>query len=166
MNYETLNIILGLFAIVALILVLTSVVIIIFSMWKIFKKAGISGWKSLVPVYNIYLYVTKIARKSSLYFLFPLILFIISRGLGMISPSILDNYEDTGYVAVAIIYMGFLLLCTGSIILYFIVLDSSVKNFGYDIGYAIGLFFLPVIFLLILALNSSKFIPNYINKKD
>lgn len=35
-------------------LILAWVVLIIVAEWKIFKKAGKDGWKSLIPVYNAY----------------------------------------------------------------------------------------------------------------
>ncbi|WP_278574130.1 hypothetical protein [Fusobacterium ulcerans] len=31
-------------------------------MWKTFEKAGMEGWKGIVPVYNMYLLITEIAK--------------------------------------------------------------------------------------------------------
>lgn len=47
--------------------------------WKIFVKSGYKGWKSLIPIYNIYL-MFKIAFGKGWYFLFmfiPLVNFVI-----------------------------------------------------------------------------------------
>lgn len=43
-------------------------VVIIASFWKVFEKAGVAGWKSLIPLYNLYLLVT-IAGKPWWWFL-------------------------------------------------------------------------------------------------
>ena len=29
-------------------------VLLIIGMWKVFEKAGVAGWKSLIPFYNIF----------------------------------------------------------------------------------------------------------------
>lgn len=66
---ETVNLILGL-----------SILAVFFAgLWKSFEKAGIEGWKSLIPLYNIYL-VVKIAGLSGwmlLGFLIPLVNILI-----------------------------------------------------------------------------------------
>lgn len=31
-------------------------------MWKTFEKAGMEGWKGIVPVYNMYLLITEIEK--------------------------------------------------------------------------------------------------------
>ena len=36
------------------ILALIFVAVMVVAMWKIFEKAGIEGWKALIPFYNIY----------------------------------------------------------------------------------------------------------------
>ncbi len=43
--------------------------------WKIFKKAGQAGWKSLVPIYNIYIQL-KIAKQPAIWMLFFFIPFL------------------------------------------------------------------------------------------
>lgn len=30
-------------------------IILVAGMWKMFEKAGIDGWKAIIPIYNIYL---------------------------------------------------------------------------------------------------------------
>ena len=39
-------------------------VILVAGMWKMFEKAGIAGWKAIIPIYNIYLETVYIAKKS------------------------------------------------------------------------------------------------------
>lgn len=44
-------------------------VLLIIGMWRIFEKAGVAGWKSLIPFYNIYVLITKIINKPWWWFL-------------------------------------------------------------------------------------------------
>ena len=44
----------------------------IIAMWKIFAKAGEAGWKSIIPIYNMYI-LYKITFGNGLFFLFLLI---------------------------------------------------------------------------------------------
>lgn len=46
----------GLFALSTILLILLAVYIVqIVAFWKLFEKAGIPGWKSIIPVYNTWL---------------------------------------------------------------------------------------------------------------
>jgi len=38
------------------------IILIIVSMWKIFKKAGYKGWAAIIPIYNLYI-IQKIIKK-------------------------------------------------------------------------------------------------------
>lgn len=56
------------------------IVIVIASMWKIFTKAGKPGWASIIPVYNLYVFLQIIGRPGwwlLLYFI-PFVNFVIS----------------------------------------------------------------------------------------
>lgn len=39
-------------------------IILVAGMWKMFEKAGIDGWKAIIPIYNIYLETVYIAKKE------------------------------------------------------------------------------------------------------
>lgn len=61
-----------------LILLFLSIPLIIFFVvcqWKLFTKAGVEGWKSLVPIYNLYiqLQITKDPTIWLLYFFIPIV---------------------------------------------------------------------------------------------
>ncbi len=43
-------------------------ILILISLWKIFEKAGLAGWKSIIPFYNIYCLVV-VAKLPWWYFL-------------------------------------------------------------------------------------------------
>lgn len=44
-------------------LIIVLVVLLIVAYWKMFTKAGIAGWKSIIPIYNVYI-AFKIAWKD------------------------------------------------------------------------------------------------------
>ncbi|MBX4210935.1 signal peptidase I [Candidatus Parcubacteria bacterium] len=37
-------------------------IVSIISMWKIFEKAGFAGWKSIIPIYNLYILLQIVNR--------------------------------------------------------------------------------------------------------
>ncbi|MGF6907271.1 hypothetical protein [Fusobacterium sp. PH5-44] len=164
MNYEIISGIFIGFIIVAGILIVTGVAVMLFSIWKIFEKAGLSGWKSIIPIYNIYLYITKISKKSFICFLIPCILLAIFCKLGTYTPNIFQKYGNDGYSTVLVIYTGLILSFMLFLVFYMRISYSVARNFGYGVIFAMGLMFFPVIFFLILALNSSVFIPDKKNE--
>ena len=52
--------------------VLALYIVMIVGMWKLFEKAGREGWKSLIPIYNLYV-LTEISGQNGLFFLLILI---------------------------------------------------------------------------------------------
>ncbi len=104
-------------AYVVLILIVCLVTIV--SYWKIFEKAGIAGWKALVPIYNCYL------------------MYDITMGNGWL----------------------FLLLFVpvANVVINILQLYKLALAFGKGIGFFIGLWFLEIIFLPILAFDGSEY---------
>ncbi len=39
-------------------------IILVAGMWKMFEKAGLAGWKAIIPIYNIYLETVYIAKRE------------------------------------------------------------------------------------------------------
>lgn len=102
-----------------LIIALAVFVFLVIVYWKIFTKAGETGWKSMIPVYNNYI-LYKITYGNGWLFLLTLI-----PGLG-----------------------------------FFIELKQKfdlAKVYGKGISFGIGIFFLEIIFLPILAFGSSEY---------
>jgi cellulose synthase/poly-beta-1,6-N-acetylglucosamine synthase-like glycosyltransferase len=54
-TYEGGNVAAMMFSGVFLVIILTVVVLILVSLWKIFEKAGQEGWKAIIPIYNMYI---------------------------------------------------------------------------------------------------------------
>ncbi len=109
-------------------------VVAIIGMWKVFTKAGKEGWKSLIPVYNLYT-LCEIVGVSPWW-----ILIVFVGGLVCIIPVI-------GWLAymAATIYFGILLA------------KSTANAFGKDTGFAVGLYFLSPIFYCILGFGKAKY---------
>ena len=128
----------GVFATVGIIIlvVLAIVILVMVAKYKLFKKMGIEGWKSLIPMVTDYLQMeaTGVSQKW--------LLIVTFGGVVTLIPII-------GYLVylVAIIYMGIL------------VNVSLAKAFGKSTGFAVGLILLNPIFLCILAFSKdSKYI--------
>lgn len=114
------------------------ITIIVFSMWKIFKKAGIKPWKSLIPVYN-YILLYKISGVSPYLILLVLIQFIpvsFIKIVGFIIWNIVDATQKS----------------------------LLVKKFGKGIGFIVGIIILDFVFYPILALDKSEYNKKINNK--
>lgn len=118
-------------------------------MWKVFEKAGEPGWKSLIPIYNIYIFY-KIAWEAK-YFLYLFLgivvcYFLIIIGLG-------------GNSGAASGIGGFLMvvLWAAVFVMSIIAMVKLSKRFGKSGAFAIGLILLNFIFMAILAFDSSTY---------
>ena len=87
--------------------------------WIIFTKADEEGWKSLIPIYNVYI-LYKITWGNGLIFLLLLVPFV-------------------------------------NFIVGIITINKLSKCFGHGLGFTLGLLFLPIIFLPLLAFGDSRY---------
>ena len=110
------------------------ILLILIGMWKVFVKAGRPGWEAIVPIYNLYILITKIAFRPWWWMLL--------------------------FLAGPIPILGWIAVIVASII---ISIDVA-KNFGKDVVFAIGLALLGPIFYPILGFGSAKFQPVTGNK--
>ncbi len=107
--------------------------LVIVAEWRIYTKAGQPGWASLVPFYNDYI-AYKIFWGNGWLFMVLVIL------------SFLRGADFIGYIAA--------LLC------FLLQAATQYKKsvaFGHGIPFAVGLFFLPSIFEMILAFGSDSY---------
>ena len=133
----------GSFAIIMAIIVFY--VLLVIAYWKIFKKMGVPGWKSIVPFYNMYVQIQKTWKTS--YFWLIMALVIIGSavtGYGQSADSSMVSLVGScmtlvGYIlaAVSFYYLG--------------------KAFGKGIGFFILSLFLPNIALLYLGFSSARY---------
>ena len=100
------------------------------AMWKIFEKAGEAGWKSLIPIYNLYILLKLI--RFNWWLLLGLLIFIIP-------------------------VLGWLIGTIYVFVLQVIICYRLSRSFGKELGYTIGLILLTPIFYLILGFGSAKY---------
>ncbi len=120
---------------VFVIFALISYLLVVIGKWKIFKKAGVAGWKSFIPIYNTYLFC-QICGINTTWVWISLICFFVSITIPLLS------------------------FISSVLSLYFVILQavSLSKSFGKSEAFAIGLIFLSPIFYLILGCGKSKYI--------
>ena len=114
-------------------------IMLLASWWMVFEKAGLAGWKGLIPFYNMWLLVTKIANQPWWVF----VAFFAATLLGgavRVIPLI-------GWI------LGLVIMLVPSV---FIGINVA-KNFGKDLAFGIGLGF--VVLYPVLALSDAKFSP-------
>ena len=115
-------------------------VLTIIAMWKIFTKAGVEGWKSLIPIYNVYV-LCKIVGIS-----FWVYVIILPFVVGLIA-GLFNNKDATSLIN------GIYTLCFDIFFSY-----KLAKAFGKSTGFTVGLVLLPTIFTLILGFDDSKYV--------
>ena len=118
-------------------------ILLIIAYWKIFQKAGEPGFKSLIPVYNVYTqYRFSWGTRPFLWLLVCLI-------AGFALPQIAPDSDFWAWVARTCLTLA-------GIIRLFALYRLS-RCFGHGILFTIGLYFLPNLFLLILGFGSSRY---------
>ena len=116
--------------------------------WRIFKKAGEAGWKSIIPIYNNYI-LFKIAWKP-LYFWLEIVIAVVVGVLNVLAPQM----ENAALVISVVILIALVVFCIFNIIFF----NKLSKAFGHGAGFTLGLIFLNPIFILILGFGSSRYL--------
>lgn len=139
--------------------IITSAIVwllLIIANWKIFKKAGEAGWKSLIPIYNIYI-LFKISGVRA-WFWYDIVVTIICAIVAGCAGGIeydanLQMVGNPSMVAILALIFSVVFNCIVTIYLYY----RLAKAFKKGIGYMLGLIFFPNIFTLILGFGSAKY---------
>ena len=134
-------------------------ILMIVAMWKLFTKAGEKGWKSLIPIYDIYILFKISGAKSWFWGLVvaEIIVFvdtIIATKNGGVVTDANGNVTEIKDISFAIVVAAMAIF---ELICYIVLCAKLAKAFKRGAGTAIGLFFLPNIFTLILAFGSAKY---------
>ncbi len=126
-------------------------VLCLISRWKVFDKAGIAGWKSLIPIYSDYC-TYKIAWKTS-YFWIVCAAGIVS---AFVSSSI-SGYTDAGE-AVPFMLSLISTVCGLTVMVINLIMNINLSaRFGRGILFGLGLTFFGPIFYMILGLGASQY---------
>ena len=134
-------------------------ILLIVAMWKLFKKAGEPGWKSLIPIYDIYI-LYKISGAKGWFWgvlvseIGAYVLAIVGTSTGSIVTDANGNITNITNVLYPI---AFCVLGIYQVVAYIVLCVKLSKAFKRGAGTALGLFFFPNIFTLILAFGSAKY---------
>ncbi|MBQ4640897.1 MAG: hypothetical protein IJB69_10355 [Clostridia bacterium] len=117
--------------------------------WMIFKKAGIPGWKAIIPFYSEYMlyemvwsgkvYLAMIIGQAAVALL-TFILALISYGFGLVVGVIL-----------AVVVFGACQIATVAVNF------KLARSFGQNSWFALGLYFVNIVFYVLLAFGDSKY---------
>jgi hypothetical protein len=167
---------------VTAVLAITVTVITFYGLWKVFEKAGESGWKAVIPFYNFYV-LLRISDYSGWYFLMlglPAIAGVLHGSLMpflFCSPAndvgcgagwlyqvpdflLSSRFWSASPKAVLILsgaLLSYLAIAFGFIIFLYRVLDKLSHYFNQSRWFSFGLLLLPFIFFPILGLSNAKY---------
>lgn len=134
-------------------------ILTIIASWKIFKKAGEPGWKAIIPIYNLYI-MYKIVGMAGWFWANVVITIVMCVVLSVsgYNPSVMDDAQLTAYFSNNLgVVIGLVLCMIFAIVVQVLYSYRMSKAFGHGAGYAIGLFFLPFIFWLVIGFGQSKY---------
>lgn len=111
-----------------------------------FQKAGEPAWKAWVPLYNSYVY-TKLGWDGKIFWVMLLASFILScvRTAGATNPSVV--------LAILTVLMTLIV-----VVLHAMLSIKISTAYGHGGGFAVGVFFVPVIFYFIIGYGSSVYV--------
>jgi len=117
-------------------------VLMAIAQWKIFTKAGEAGWKGIIPFLNSYT-MFKISWETKFFWIMLAlsVVYSVLNSVGNEFTTVLALVAWVGLMIVSIVQMV-----------------KLSKSFGRGNGFAVGLVFLPVIFMLILAFGDSQYV--------
>ncbi len=148
----------GIFGVIAVAGIAIAILLIV-AMWKLFKKAGEPGWKALIPIYDVYILYKISGAKSWFWGLLvaEIVVFIdtcVATANGGIVTDAAGNVTEVKDISFAIVVAAMAIF---ELICYIVLCGKLSKAFKRGVGTAIGLFFFPNIFTLILAFGSAKY---------
>lgn len=91
----------------AMIIALLVVGFILFSVWRVFEKAGQPGWAAIIPIYNFYIMI-KIANKPGwwlILMLIPLVNLVISI---LVSIAFANSFGKGVGFGLGLAFLGFI----------------------------------------------------------
>lgn len=150
------------------VLVFAIAILTLAGMWKTFEKAGESGWKALIPVYNLYI-IIRISGHSGwwlIVFFLPVLVILtiiailsgtseqLSGGLETLADD--SAFNSMGYsisFAIQLLALSIQAIAiTGSVITY-----NFCRSFGKGLPFTIGLALLGFVFWPILGFGRAVY---------
>lgn len=135
-------------AVLSFVISIASAVLLAVALWRLFTKAGEKGWKSLIPVLNVYT-LYKIAWDTGAFWrnIIYLLLIIAAHIVMIICGFVVDVV--CAACIIALLLARILNRC-------FRLQYHLSKSFGHGFWYSVGLVLFPDIFYMILGLGKSK----------
>lgn len=120
---------------ILIIVLLAVAILVIIANWKLFKKMGLEGWKSLIPFVKDFLQMEKtgVDQRWLLILVF-------------------------GYIVLVIPILGWIAYAVAAVYFYILYSVSLARSFGKSDGFAVGLILLNPVFICILAFGDSKYL--------
>lgn len=119
--------------------IIVLLILLVVAYWKMFTKAGVAGWKSLIPLYNVYI-AFKIAWKDQT-------AFWVWLATSIVYSPFRDHEDGVGVITIA---AGILAL-----VWWMRFCIRQAKSYGKGAGTGIAAFFLPNILTLYYGFASS-----------
>ena len=128
--------------IVAIILIY---VIFVAAEWKILTKAGEKGWKSLIPVYNVFV-SHHIAGMSHIWFILEVVTWILEVILELVKG--LPSWVVLAFGLFTVVF---------TVVSELVHIIKMCSCFGRRTAFKIGMILIPGLFFLIIAFGRSKY---------
>ena len=133
-------------------------VLMVIASWKIFEKAGEKPWKSLIPVYNVYILYKIVGMKNWFWYILgaSLVFSIIYSANGVETTDYFYNSVDFSKLP-TIVIVALIIDAVFTLFVQGLYSARTAKVFGKSTGFAVALFFFPNICWLILGFGSAKY---------
>jgi|GEM_PF-234828 hypothetical protein len=123
-------------------------IVTVVGMFKTFEKMNIEGWKAIIPIYNDYSLAEKVWVPNYVIFFWV--------------AALVNNFVVSPISKVGGLVGGLFALVGFVLLIFFIVARARFcywisKAFGYDVGFAAGLFFAPFVCFLILGFGEAQY---------
>lgn len=139
-------------SIILMLLMFAIITPMIIGMWKIFKKAGYSGWLCLVPFYNLIVFL-KIVGKPRWWAL-CILSNLLASAYGIAVSKTDAIYYGSSFLLTILVWVFGIWAC-----------NMLSKSFGKEEAFTAGIVILPLIFIPILGFGSAKYLGPYGNQE-
>lgn len=126
-------------------------ILYVVGLWKMFEKAGEAGWKSIIPVYNVYIEY-KICWQTNIFWVFV--------GLSVLSGVLYSL--GLNYAMMILIYLSYAITLINAVIRAVFYYNLSLA-YGHGLGYFFGLYLFNSIFVILIGFGSSRYVGNRYN---
>lgn len=137
-------------AAVAAVIAIVLWVILAVARWRVFTKMGEAGWKAFIPIYSLYILVSRCWNKKSAW---SLVISTVVCGLMQGIAAVVTN--DTAILVCSLIEIVVGIYVIVMTVRFYI---RMAKAFGHGTGFGIGLWLLPHIFTLVLGFGGSAYV--------